>query len=271
MNSYLEILSKSIQFGEETLKKMERKTDLKIEHKIILSLYRKLLEQVDGNYILADHKLEGPARVLIRSALETVLALKYILQEKRRIQDRAFSYYIGFLKTDLQIAKDSLELDFNDIPINKKELELSIKRSESILSQRQFNKVINEWERANKKSKYEPKWYSLFNGPTSIKRLVDVVADDQIFLLYGLLSKEAHGYQALSAVIHKDLTKDKFVLKPIRNEISDAIIKYTRTLLTGITMRMIELIAPECNPDLIIFAKEIGIIPKTYPFVIPKI
>ncbi|WP_318582916.1 DUF5677 domain-containing protein [Bacillus paranthracis] len=271
MNSYLEILSKSIQFGEETLKKMERKTDLKIEHKIILSLYRKLLEQVDGNYILADHKLEGPARVLIRSALETVLALKYILQEKRRIQDRAFSYYIGFLKTDLQIAKDSLELDFNDIPINKKELELSIKRSESILSQRQFNKVINEWERANEKSKYEPKWYSLFNGPTSIKRLVDVVADDQIFLLYGLLSKEAHGYQALSAVIHKDLTKDKFVLKPIRNEISDAIIKYTRTLLTGITMKMIELIAPECNPDLIIFAKEIGIIPKTYPFVIPKI
>ncbi|TXR94740.1 hypothetical protein DN390_23940 [Bacillus sp. SH7-1] len=271
MNSYLEVLSKSIQFGEETLKKIERKNGLEIEHKIILSLYRKLLEQVDGIYILADHKLEGPGRILIRSAMETVLALKYILQEKKWIQDRAFSYYVCFLKSELQIAKDSLELNFNDEPINKKELELNIKESELILNQGRFNKVLNEWERTNKKSKYEPKWHSLFNGPTSIKKLVDKVADDEISLLYGLLSMEAHGYHSLSASNNKDLTKDDFALKPLRNGISDEMVKYTRTLLTGITMKMIKLIAPECNPDLIIFAKEIGIIPKNYPFSIPKI
>lgn len=271
MTPYLEVLSKSIQFGEETLKNLERKKGLPTEHKIIISLYRKLLEQVDGNYILADHELEGPAKVLLRSAMETFLSLMYIIQEKRRIQDRAFSYYVGFLKAELKIANDLLIPDDPSEFEDKKYSKLDIKEIESILNQRQFKKVLNEWEHTNKKTRYEPKWYSLFNGPTSVNQIVKKIADKDMNLLYGLLSMEAHGYQALSAVKHRDLTNDDFALQPIRNNITDETIKLTRVLLTSVTMRIINFIAPEYNPDLIKFAKEIGIISKTHPFVIPKI
>ncbi|PFP97667.1 hypothetical protein COK06_13070 [Bacillus cereus] len=271
MNSHLEVLSKSVRFGEETLKNMERKKGLPIEHKIIIALYRKLLEQVDGNYILADHELEGPARVLLRSTMETFLSLMYIIQEKRRIQDRAFSYYVGFLKAELKIANDPLIFDDSIELEDKKYSELDIKEIESILNQKQFKKVLNEWERNNEKTRYQPKWYSLFKGPTSVNGIVKKLADKDMDLLYGLLSMEAHGYQALSAVKHRDLTNEDFALQPIRNNIADETIKLTRVLLTSVTMRIINLIAPEYNPDLIKFAKEIGIISKAHPFVMPKI
>lgn len=271
MKPYLEVLSKSIQFGDETLKNMERKKELPIEHKIIIALYRKLLEQVDGNYILADHELEGPARVLLRSVMETFLSLMYIIQEKRRIQDRAFSYYVGFLKAELKIANNPLTSDNPNGFKNEEDSKLDIKEIESILNNRQFKKVLNEWERTNKKTKYEPKWYSLFNGLTSVNKLVKRIADKDMNLLYGILSMEAHGYQALSAVKHRDLTNDDFALQPIRNNIADETIKLTRVLLTSVTIRIINLIAPEYEPNLIKFAKEIGIISKNHPFVIPKI
>ncbi|OJE37266.1 hypothetical protein BAQ49_15965 [Bacillus proteolyticus] len=271
MKPYLEVLSKSIQFGDETLKNLERKKELPIEHKVIIALYRKLLEQVDGNYILADHELEGPARVLLRSAMETFLSLIYILQEKRRIQDRAFSYYVGFLKAELKIANNPLTTDNPNGFKNEEDSKLDIKEIESILNKRQFKKVLNEWELTNKKTRYEPKWYSLFNGPTSVNQLVNKIADKDTNLLYGILSMEAHGYQALSAVKHRDLTNEDFALQPIRNNITDETVKLTRVLLTSITMRIISLIAPEYELDLIKFAKEIGIISKTHPFVIPKI
>ncbi|QWG31048.1 hypothetical protein EXW58_26660 (plasmid) [Bacillus mycoides] len=271
MKPYLEVLSKSIQFGDETLKNLERKKELPIEHKVIIALYRKLFEQVDGNYILADHELEGPARVLLRSAMEAFLSLIYILQEKRRIQDRAFSYYVGFFKAELKIANNPLTTDNPNGFKNEEDSKLDIKEIESILNKRQFKKVLNEWELTNKKTRYEPKWYSLFNGPTSVNQLVNKIADKDTNLLYGILSMEAHGYQALSAVKHRDLTNEDFALQPIRNNITDETVKLTRVLLTSITMRIISLIAPEYELDLIKFAKEIGILSKTHPFVIPKI
>ncbi|HDR7613784.1 TPA: hypothetical protein QCX47_005587, partial [Bacillus mycoides] len=107
--------------------------------------------------------------------------------------------------------------------------------------------------------------------PTSVNQLVNKIADKDTNLLYGILSMEAHGYQALSAVKHRDLTNEDFALQPIRNNITDETVKLTRVLLTSITMRIISLIAPEYELDLIKFAKEIGILSKTHPFVIPKI
>ncbi|ERM17723.1 hypothetical protein [Brevibacillus laterosporus] len=40
-----------------------------------MALYRKLLEQLDGMFILADHHIESPTTVMIRVTLETYFAL----------------------------------------------------------------------------------------------------------------------------------------------------------------------------------------------------
>lgn len=98
MDKQLNDLSKSINFSLDLMHKLEVREDLTIEQKIILSIYRKLIEQVDGNLILADQKLRSPSIVMVRSALETYLSLKYITQRKKFIKDRAVSYYLGYSK-----------------------------------------------------------------------------------------------------------------------------------------------------------------------------
>ncbi|MDR4984998.1 MULTISPECIES: hypothetical protein [Bacillus cereus group] len=65
-------MSKSIQFGEVFLKDLEKKTDLELEDKIIIALYRKLLEQADASYVLADHNLEGPLTVMKKTILKLI-------------------------------------------------------------------------------------------------------------------------------------------------------------------------------------------------------
>lgn len=95
------------------------------------------------------------------------------------------------------------------------------KKASETLRMPRFKKIVDEWDKKSKPN-YEPKWYSLFNGPANLKQLVDRVGDKKYYRFYGLLSKEAHAYQALNGVYKLDLVNEPFSLKPIRNPKKDA-------------------------------------------------
>lgn len=151
MESSLYRLSQSIKFGEKYLKGLEKRTDLELEHKIVSSLFRKLIEQANAGYVLAEQNLEGPLTVMKRSILETYLALRYILQKEELAKDRAYSYYVGFLineNNDKRTWSKQQQVDVSHL-----NLQSSIDTNTEILNNPKFKYILQEWENTKRKSK----------------------------------------------------------------------------------------------------------------------
>ena len=263
----LHTLSDSINFAQQMLSEFAKKENLQVEEKVILALYRKLIEQLDGNFILADHSTDSPSKVMIRAAFETYLGIKYILLEKRRFQDRAYSYYVGSLINQQNTTKELIKNPLEEI--SKEQIENTMKKVSDILGRAKYKKIVDEWERTKKTSgrPYEPKWYSLFNGPTSVNQLLRKAGDKREVIFYSLLSQESHGYQALNGVEDPDL-EEPLRLKSIRSSIEDANFQeeLARALCTSATHIIIEKLFPVQKDEFITFGKKIGLIPKSYPY-----
>ncbi|MFB7351685.1 DUF5677 domain-containing protein [Bacillus thuringiensis] len=270
MDKRLIDLSKSIEFSVDLMTKLGEREDLTVEQKIILSIYRKLIEQIDGNFILADHQLKSPSIVMIRSALETYLSLKYITQHKKFIKDRAISYYVGYLKNQRIVHDNMLKNPPKHVSIPKEKFQNKIVMIDELLKEPIFNKILKQWkitkEIQNKKynNTYEPKWYSLFKeGPTSIKMLVRKLNDDQIYKYYEILSLEAHGYESLNGLINDDIINNPFSFKPIRNpENLNHFAGMARALCTSASHEIINYMAPELNNEFIKFMDGLGLVEK---------
>ncbi|MGN4637233.1 DUF5677 domain-containing protein [Bacillus cereus group sp. MYBK34-1] len=269
MDKQLNDLSKSINYSLGLMGKLEVREDLTIEQKIILSIYRKLIEQLDGNLILADQKLKSPSIVMVRSALETYLSLKYITQREKFIKDRAISYYVGYLKNQIMVYNKILKNPPTHVQFSSEQYKENIMKIEQLLQLPVFKKILNQWgitkNKLNKKFKnnHEPKWYSLYDGPTSIKQLVNKLNSKTIYRYYELLSLETHGYEALNGLRNSDIINEPFSFKPIRNiENLDHFAGIARSFCTSATHDIIKYISPELNREYIKFMKELGLIEK---------
>lgn len=269
MDKHLNELSESINYGLGLMGKLEVREDLTIEQKIILSIYRKLIEQIEGNLILADQKLKSPSVVMVRSALETYLSLKYITQRKKFIKDRAISYYLGYLKNQKNVYNKILENPPIYVQFPNEQYREKIVKIDQLLQSPIFKKTLNQWaitkNTLNKKFKnnHEPKWYSLFKGPTSIKQLVNELNSKTIYRYYELLSLEAHGYEALNGLRNSDIINEPFSFKPIRTiENLDNFAGIARSFCTNATYEVINYMSPESKEEYKKFLKELGLLEK---------
>lgn len=257
----IEELSKSICFAEKLLMDLCVKDDLNLEQKIILSIYRKLIEQVDGNFVLVDHMLAGPSRVVVRTAFENLLALKYILLEDTFIKDRALCYYVGYIKSLEKMAKQLKKVPPRDMPSDYPDSIL--RKASKILNDSSFQDILNEWNYRKRKSGYAPYWYSLFNGPKNIRGLVEIINDPYLYRYYGLLSEETHATQALNGLNSMDLINDDFSLRPIRSEVNIGFHEgAARAFCTAAIHEIIKYMSPELNSEFIKFMDELGLVDK---------
>ncbi|MFF2885081.1 DUF5677 domain-containing protein [Bacillus toyonensis] len=257
----IEELSKSIRFAEKLLMELSRKNDLSLEQKIILSIYRKLIEQVDGNFVLVDHMLAGPSRVVARTAFETLLALKYILLEDELIKDRALCYYVGYIKSLEKTYKKLKKNPPKDMPIHYPDSFLQT--ASKILEDSSFKDILSEWARLKRKINYDPYWYSLFNGPKKIRGLVEKINDPKLYRYYGLLSEETHATHALNGLNSIDLINNDFSLRPIRSDVNIGFHEGTaRAFCTSAIHEIIKYMSPESNSEFIKFMDELGLVEK---------
>ncbi|EMA6344507.1 DUF5677 domain-containing protein [Bacillus cytotoxicus] len=243
-----EILNKSIKFGEDILATLHVRSDFEVEQKVVLSLYRQLIEQCNGYSVLANQKFYDSSKLLVRPFVETYLSLKYILQDKNKIQDRATSYYIGFLKYHENLLLNAKKNNFMNVP--EHELREDLFEIQVLLNAEKYKRIQNEWKRTKLKLQleYEPKWYSLFYGPRSIKELVQRVEEkNEMKLLYTLLSLDAHGYQAVeNALYNKNIDITPLYLKPIKHVKNNEFeINMIETYLNRATFEIVMYIVPE--------------------------
>ncbi|MED3831544.1 DUF5677 domain-containing protein [Priestia megaterium] len=254
-------VEKAIKFGKDIIREIGKSRELNLEELVVASLFNSLLRRSKACLAINREGLRDELYNMLRVSLETYISLCYIIQKRKFIKDRATSYCVGYLKqqqTNIETGE------------NVANLQSSLNLIASKLEKEAYQRVINEWENARNKSegKYTPKWYSLFNGPTSFageKGLIKKVLEETpayknqnktaIFNtyknLYGYFSQDAHGYNAIDNIILDQST----LQQPLGGEDTDNALQLSVSFLVYSLKLIGENVFPEYKKDIQFFIR----------------
>ena len=182
-------LRKVVNFGTHILKwDIEKKRNGR--DKNVPSVFlRNSVELGDAISILIEKSSIEPAKILVRSLMESNFSLQYMIKENEQIRAYSFlvcrlnkeiRYYRQFIKDD-DLSKKFVSKFIKQEPhfdlenhCNPKEIKEVIKAKESLLTENIYSEVHAEYIRTcNKRAKKNnnPNWYSLYDGPENFENL----------------------------------------------------------------------------------------------------
>jgi hypothetical protein len=234
-------------------------------HSSILMLVRHIIESLDGVAILVSKGGSHPSQPLLRSALEAVLGVLYMLEKDTK--QRALAYQLADahkkirlydrLDPTTQAGKelrrlldgDPVEGFFNALPfINYPKL---IANLQSLFTQPDFQPIETEWQRvkALDRRKRDPVWYSLFGGPASVRELAIHLRMTGLYeLLYRMWSENVHAGMAMEALGRKG---GAAVVRPVRHpEQLQSAVQHAAAFALLLAKRLVEVYAPAKWPQL---------------------
>ncbi|PGY11123.1 DUF5677 domain-containing protein [Bacillus sp. AFS031507] len=250
----LNTLSKAIQAGQLILELSASKENIKHHDVIIISLYRKVLEQADGLFILLDHDSNSAATSTIRTLYETSIGMQFIFENDDLLANRANSYYVSYMHEQITWAKKAMKSGELSSIYTVDELKGKVTKFESSLAKEPLKSVNDVWlkekaklERQNRH--YPPKWYSLYGSASSFTQLASRFKGTHP-MLYSGYSLESHGYSALQNLVIDEETKKQF-LAPLRYRHSgyDTLCYLGRTIVSLCSSLMVNRFCPEIRHD----------------------
>lgn len=183
----------------------------------LLLLLRHVLEMLDAISILTRTRCAEPIKLNLRSLLEALLYIEYILEDKGQWERRALSYILATKRTHHQQLQkfdpntaqgkqflEAVEKDKMASGYKLPELPKGFSEPSSLFSSEYYKDVEAEWQRMKEERKKQGRtahisWYSLFGGPKSLKELADKVRLTLLYeTLYRFDSDYAHGGAILS-------------------------------------------------------------------------
>ena len=218
-NPELNMLSKSILAGQQILELCASK-ELKHHDIVIVSLYRKVLEQADGLFILLDHESISAAMSTFRTLYETSIGLQFIFEKEKLFANRANSYYVSYMHEQLNWVKEAKRTEELSDLYTEEELKEKVTKIKTTLSCEPLKSVNKVWHKEKEKLKrknkhFPPKWYSLYEGAENFTQLAKRFEPTHR-LLYAGYSLETHGFTALQNLVSDERTRKQF-LAPLRN------------------------------------------------------
>lgn len=181
-------------------------------------LLRHFLELLDSISILVRNASIDPCKLILRGMLEASFGLEYILEKDT--YDRAMCFLLCHthkkIKTlkkfdqtstygkqyqkNLNSDKSYTEIDLSKLPQVK--IQKAIKNSESILRLPKYKSYQEEYLRTIRSGSKNPNWFSLFNGPRSIKDLSDYLNRSGLYeILYRHWSGSIHATDIIDGII----------------------------------------------------------------------
>jgi hypothetical protein len=213
-------LANTVDFGVEILLTDFNRggTDLDLP---VLLFFRNLISTVDGVAVLIKHSIIEPANNLLRTALENVLSIKYLLEEDQVAIQRAKSFMIWFFveqqrwlkKGDVQtvdyhelVKKHKKDKAFNHVPVMVFPMaEEQRKKLEKVFDTADYKETKAEYDRVKSARKGTPMWYHLYDGPKNLEQLADRVGYPAVYeMLYRGLSISSHGNNILCGKVYFD-------------------------------------------------------------------
>ncbi|QVY62081.1 DUF5677 domain-containing protein [Cytobacillus gottheilii] len=211
---FLNSLSKNLQYSLHIFEKVLEtgwKTPFEQVDVTILSLYRKLLTQFDGIFILLDHGSLNAAVITARSALETYASLMFIFEDGEDfVEKRATSYYTFYKLEELKHLNDPKVADRISASYSVVELQKMKDSIKNLIYKQSPYKEVSELRfeliktLRNMNRKVSVHWYSLYQKNNeeifSLSALIDYVDrfGNDLNKLYSLLSFETHSLNARS-------------------------------------------------------------------------
>ena len=254
----LNTLSKAILTGQQILELSASKENIKHHDVIIISMFRKVLEQADGLFILLDHDSNSAATSTIRTLYETSLGMQFIFEDEDLLENRANSYYVSYMHEQITWAKKVIKSGELSTIYTVEELKEKITKFEASLAKEPLKSVNNVWlrekVRLEKKNKhFSPKWYSIYGNARSFTHLASKYKGTHP-LLYSGYSLESHGLTALQSIVTDEETKKQF-LTPLRYRHSgyDTLCYLSRTIVSLCTSLMVNRYCSEIKNEFEVF------------------
>lgn len=237
----LNSLSKTIRYSHTILSKLTEIKSINYEVMTVITLYRKLIENADGVFILADNGSVTPTTVVARAAYEVFLQIEYMFKEEKEISRKALSYYSTWLYEEIVFMEQQLK-DTSKTLLPKEVLLAKLKSNNELLNNRfpSFKEEINRTKK-RLKIKHSPKWYSLYNGPKNLGQLSkETSVKEAHAILYKGMSAEAHGIKSIT-----NISKQSKELDPIRiDDISQLPIGFVGSFITSSTIKIVKKYLP---------------------------
>lgn len=194
---------------------------------VFLMIYRKIIEKLDGVFVLCDNGHDNTSESLARDIFENYLYLAFMHKEDYSYRTKAYQYesLVNQLKLmgwfDHKTYKGrKLRSFFSET--NAKYIPAFKQRKEYIKKAQisDFKNIHIDWERklerARKKKTSYPTWYNIRNGVEGISGLSEFLGMRQEYdTIYYFLSKQVHASNALSQMV--PLGEELGALTPIRD------------------------------------------------------
>ena len=196
---------------------------------VIILFIRKIMEQLDSINVLYSVCLFEPAQIILRSMIENIVGLEFILKDNT--QQRAAAYFLehhyqeldkskiyfdpeseyGKLIIELK-GKDEFDKDCKKLEKKRQALERLIK-SKPIFQETDIARKKKLDAKRNKKKKYI-QWYEVCSNITSFYGLMKETGYEKYYdAIYGGLSFESHG---LNSTMGMSVDENEISLKWIR-------------------------------------------------------
>ncbi len=186
-----EIINEASEFGIKLIEWDTMENRIGDEHLPPLLFLRNIIELTNSISILVNSGSIEPAKIILRSLIECVFSLEYMLENNSK--NRALSYLVWQIHKDIYFL-DKLNLESQMGKQFKNELEkdkllkqnnnneffqspgIKIQKriNEKLLSASHLKPIVEEYQKTCSKFK-NPNWYSLFNGPKDINQLAKYI------------------------------------------------------------------------------------------------
>jgi hypothetical protein len=203
-------IDRCVDYGESVLDEIQKHPRNEYVDSTVSLLFRDYLEFLDGVAVLIKNSCIESAIPILRSMFEHFLYLIFILEKHQ--DSRAAAYHVAHVKSKQKFYKNFSNSGFkdkltqNDYPMElpDKNLSKEIESLEKLLEKGKYKIVNDEWERTRKNNykNRQPNWYSLYNGPKTIKDLAyDMKRVAEYEILYRLWSSKTHGNSSINSVV----------------------------------------------------------------------
>lgn len=182
-------------------------------------LFRHILELLDAVAVQVKAGVIVPVKVQLRALLEAQMSLEYMLDKDRRRRAACFlivdhyrklNFYKKLAPNTTEYKKLSAELKEYGLLLADlspvKAADWAIKNQEQLIANSIYAEVRKEYliRTSNNTKNLEIKWYSLFEGPTSIIHLSKRVKKYDIYeFFYRAWSNPTHGTDLSTGVVVK--------------------------------------------------------------------
>ena len=202
---------------------------------VICLFVRKIMEQLDAINVLYSVGLFTQAQIILRSLIENIISMKFILKEDTK--KRAAAYLLEHHYQEIELGDEQFsensnyrnmalengrEKQFNDGYERYKKKKAAFERI--IKSKEVFQQVDNDRkaklkqkQRNNKKKRIYIQWYEVCSNVSSFYGLMKETGYEQYYRgIYGGLSFETH---ALNSTMDMSVDENGISLKYIRNPV----------------------------------------------------